>query len=361
MRQKVVIVVMNTFIRKGNFKVALIVIYDSSDIDRDQLGGLMADTDHTVKFIDDPLSLENIVPEAEVISGFITSPVTAEQMDLMPELRLIACRSTGFNHVDTVAAKERGVAVTYVPAYGDHTVAEYAFTLLLALSRKLLPTVKAVSDMDVEPLELVGIDLYQRTFGVIGAGRIGQTAAQIAVGFGMKVIAYDPYPNQEKADQIGFEFVDFETLIRESDVISLHVPFTGDNKYLIDKEEFDAMKEGVIVINTARGQLLNQGALIDALRSGKVAAAGLDVFEGEGLLDIDEEISLLKHPHSEEARTAFIEDTQITVLRSLPNVIVAPHNAFNTIEARYRINETTAQNMTRFWYGETPNAVPEGR
>lgn len=333
--------------------MARTIIYDASEIDKQHLGELLKDTDHEIIYVEDTLSAETADHEAEVVSVFITSNVSQEVMEAMPRLRHIVCRSTGTNHVDIAAADARGIVVTFVPSYGDNTVAEYAFTLLLALSRKLLPTVEAVDKLNIDLLNLVGFDLHGKTFGLFGAGRIGQAAARIAKGFGMRVMAYDPYPNHDKAAEIGFEFADKETILREADVVSLHMPYTGDNKYFLDAAEFDQMKKSAVIINTARGQLLNQSALIQALHSGEIAGAGLDVFEGEVLLDIDEEVMALRNPH--EARESLTIDTELTVLRAMPNVIITPHNAFNTVEARWRINETTARNIIDFWYGETPN------
>ncbi|NCU30757.1 hydroxyacid dehydrogenase [Candidatus Saccharibacteria bacterium] len=333
--------------------MARTIIYDTSEIDKNNLNELLKETDHEIIFVEEPLSRETADREAEVVSVFITSDLSEEVMACMPKLRHIACRSTGTNHVDIKAAEIRNITVTYVPSYGDHTVAEYAFTLLLALSRKLQTTLEAVDKLDINLLDLVGFDLNGKTLGIFGAGRIGQSAARIALGFGMRVIAYDPYPNQQKADEIGFEFADKESILRQADVVSLHMPYTIDNKYFLNTNEFAMMKQGAIVINTARGQLLNQVALIQYLHNGHLGGAGLDVFEGEVLLDLDEEIAAIRNPqHSKEL---LMQDTELTILRAMPNVIITPHNAFNTIEALWRINETTAQNIIGYWYGETPN------
>ncbi len=333
--------------------MARTIIYDASDIDRNHLIELLKDTDHEIIFVEEPLTRETADREAEVVSTFITSDVSSEVMSTMPKLQHITSRSTGTNHIDIGAADARNITVTYVPSYGDNTVAEYAFMLLLAISRKLEPTLESVDKLDIRPLDLIGFDLKGKTFGIFGAGRIGQAAARIAVGFGMRVVAYDPYPNQAKADEIGFDFVDKQAVLAQSDVISLHMPYTDDNKYFLDDEEFSAMKPGVVLINTSRGPLIRQSSLIKHLHSNHISGAGLDVFEGEALMSINKEIEAVSDPHnfSEE----LTQDTELTILRAMANVIVTPHNAFNTIEARWRINQTTAQNIIQFWYGETPN------
>lgn len=333
--------------------MARTIIYDASDIDKNHLSELLKDTDHEIIFVEEPLSRETADREAEVVSTFITSDVSDEVMASMPKLRHITTRSTGTNHIDIEAADARNITVTYVPSYGDHTVAEYAFMLLLAVSRKLQTTLESVDKLDIRPLELIGFDLNGKTFGIFGAGRIGQAAARIAVGFGMKVIAYDPFPNQAKADEIGFTFTDKQTLLQQSDVVSLHMPYTDENKYFLDDAEFAIMKPGAVLINTSRGQLVKQSALIKYLHSNHIGGAGLDVFEGEALMDIDKEIDALENP--QYSSVELTQDTEITILRALPNVIITPHNAFNTIEARWRINQTAAQNIIQYWYDETPN------
>jgi D-lactate dehydrogenase len=327
------------------------------------MGGLLQDSGHDVQFVSEPLDESNVV-DAEVLSVFVSSTVSKAVLDKMPSLKLIACRSTGYNNIDFATTTVRGIAVVNVPTYGEHTVAEYAFTLILALSRKLLPTHKAVLEAQIEPPKLQGFDLVDKTFGIIGAGRIGQTAARIAKGFGMQVLASDPFPNQAKADEIGFELADLERVLRESDIVSLHAPYTPENHHLITAERLALMKPTALLINTARGELVDTKALLEAVQAKRLAGVGLDVMEGEKLLDVDEEILLLRREQIPADQLTF--SVELNILEKLPNVVLTPHNAFNTVEAIQRINQTTVDNITGFLAGKTINAVtppekPHGR
>lgn len=335
--------------------MASIIIYDSTETDRTQLGELLGASEHDCEYIEDEISVDNIKPDAEIISVFVTSTVSRELIDKMPKLRLIALRSTGFNNVDMAAAKERGVAVVNVPSYGEHTVAEFAFTLILALSRKLLSAIQAVENADVDQPALRGFDLNGKTIGIVGAGRIGRRAAEIAKGFGMEVLAFDPFPNEEAASKIGYKHVELPELFANSDVISIHAPYTPENHHLVNKELLTNCKPSAILVNTARGELLDSSALIEALKEAKLAGAGLDVLEGEGLLDIDEELLLLRQ--SQASRDALRFSVELRILEKMPNVILTPHNAFNTEEAVRRINETSAQNILDFAKGTVTNQV----
>lgn len=204
--------------------MALIYFYDSTHIDKQQLTAGLIETDHHWEFVEESINQDNINSEAEVISVFITSVVTKEMIEAMPKLKLIACRSTGFNNVNLQVAAERGIAVVNVPTYGEETVAEYAFALLLSLSRKLVPTLKTFGE-EAPTEKLCGWDLHGRTIGVIGTGHIGCSAIKIAKGFGMEVIASDPFPKEEIAVQLGFSYVELDELMRRSDAVTIHAPY----------------------------------------------------------------------------------------------------------------------------------------
>lgn len=334
--------------------MARIVFYDTSGLDAQQLGEALKETDHQWEFIENHISLDSLRPDAEVISVFASSTVTREMIEAMPRLTLICCRSTGYDNVDVAAASERGITVVNVPTYGEATVAEYAFAMLLALVRKL-PAVLEVEERPFTASELTGRDLFCKTFGVIGAGRIGQKALKIANGFSMRTLAYDPFPNYALQGELHFEYVDLERLLRESDIVSLHVPYTAENHHLIGRDEFQMMKPGAVLVNTARGALVDTLALIEALQGGRLGGAALDVVEGEHLLNFEEEVALL-------ARGAVPTDTlrhsvELSVLKKMPNVILSPHNAYNTIDAIGRINTTTVQNIINFYNGTIPHKV----
>jgi D-lactate dehydrogenase len=269
--------------------------------------------------------------DAEAIAVHVSSSVTAGLMARMPELRHVACRSTGFDHVDLGYAAAHDITVSTVPAYGEDTVAEYAFMLMLAVARRLLPTLQAMRAGATDAQQLTGHDLSAKTLGVVGTGRIGRHAARIGRGFGMTVVGYDPYPNPAAAKDIGFEYLPLADLLARSDYVTLHAPATSQTHHLIDSEALRSIKRGAFVVNTGRGTLIHTPALVSALKSGRVAGAGLDVVE-------DEE-------HLEE-------------LSRMPQVIVTNHNAYNSAEALQRIRDATVANIQAWHAGRPTNLVP---
>lgn len=287
---------------------------------------------------------------AELVSVFVTSKVDAAVLKQLPNLELIACRSTGYDHIDVGSALKQQVLVSTVPSYGAVTVAEFAFMLMLALSRRLFESRAQVEDGVIDHPGLVGFDLCGKTLGIVGCGQIGQHVAKLAAGFDMQVIGHDAYPRPGGA--IGYTTL--SELLAESDIISLHLPATKETRHLINRRTLSQMKAGVILINTARGELVDTAALIDALYSGQVGAAGLDVVEGEPLLQFEEEISLL-HPGS--SRRDLLLDAEHNILRRLPNVILTPHNAFNSREAVVRIQEVSAANITSYLLHQPQNLI----
>jgi D-lactate dehydrogenase len=335
--------------------MAYTIFYDTTKQDKKHLEEFLEGTDHHIVWEEATLDDGNIHAEAEVISVFVSSKVTRQHLEQMPKLKLIACRSTGYNNIDLQAASERGVAVTNVPSYGNHTVAEYAFMLILALSRRLMLTNESVKSGRVNQQELMGFDLHGKVFGIIGSGRIGQSSAKIAKAFGMEVKAFDPYPNEEAANEIGYYCCGLEEILTTADVITLHAPLTDSNYHLLSDAEFKMMKDSVILINTARGELIDTNALIDALNDKQIAGAGLDVIEGEKLVSVEEEVLLLKK--GKVSYEDLFQGFQISILEKMPNVILTPHNAFNTTEAIKRINEVTINNIKQYWSGEMPNKV----
>lgn len=335
-------------------EMALIYFYDVTELDKQQLTAALKETDHHWEYIPDKISLDNINPDTEVISVFVKSNVTHEVIHAMPKLRLIACRSTGFDAIDLEAATERDIAVTNVPTYGDATVAEYAFALLLTLTRKLA-AVLATENTQFTTEELRGTDLQGKVFGVIGTGHIGQKVLKIAAGFSMKTIAYDVLPRPELQQEYGFAYVELDEVLSQADVVSLHMPHLPSTYHFMNRERLNKMKPGAILINTARGELVDTTTLVEVLDSGHLGGAVLDVIEGEELLNYHEETALLKN--QEPPEPALRHSMEISALQKMPNVIISPHNAFNTIEAIQRINQTTAKNIIGFWYGDVPNKV----
>lgn len=309
---------------------------------------------HDLKFIKEPISLENcqLAGGAEVISVFITSKVTAEILNKLPNLKLIATRSTGFDHIDLAVCKEKGVVVCNVPFYGENTVAEHAFALILTLSRNIHKSYLRTTRGDYTIEGLKGFDLRGKTLGVIGAGHIGLHLIKMGRGFDMKVLAYDNNRDDWQADVLGFKYVGLEELLRNSDIISLHVPDNQATHHLINKSNIGQIKKGAILINTARGGVIETGALIEALDKKILAGVGLDVLEGENL--VMEEKQLAFDKKTAEEMLALAKDH---ILFSRENVIFTPHIAFYSEEAIRRIMEVTADNINNFSVGQAKNIV----
>jgi D-lactate dehydrogenase len=332
----------------------MITFYSVSADEEARFTELLQGTDQTYELKREALSLQHSNADAVVISIFASDSVTAEVMDSMPNLKLIATRTTGYDHIDLAAAKERDIIVVNVPAYGEETVAEFAFALLLTLSRKIREATAAVATAEVDNSTLRGFDLSGKTFGVVGCGRIGQHAARIAKGFGMNVVAYDPFPNQEKAQEIGFNFVELPELMQQSDIISVHAPLTKDNHHLINADMLGHTKPTAVLVNTARGELIDTTAVVQALGHKKLAGAALDVLEFESLLQRDKVVAASGQQVSADEAQAVLD---ILSLKSMPQVLLTPHNAFNTLEAVDRIRVTTIQNITDYLKGQTPNKI----
>ncbi|MGZ6004771.1 MAG: NAD(P)-dependent oxidoreductase [Candidatus Saccharimonadales bacterium] len=310
-------------------------------------------SDQSLTFVPQTLSQQTVVPSADILSVFVSSNVPAEVIGQFPKLRLIATRSTGYDHIDQAAASQRDITISTVPSYGEHTVAEYTFGMLLSLTRKLPWAFEAAHEGNRSHRELEGMDLFGKTFGVIGAGRIGQSSARIAKGFGMNVVAFDPFPKPEAASQIGFIYKTLEEVLATADVISLHVPFTPENRHLINAERLGKMKPSAILINTARGELVDTAALVDVVSSGHLGGVALDVIENEQLISPLDELALLRSEQVD--KNLLIHSVEIDVLKGQPNVLITSHNAFNTAEALQRINQTTADNIRAFLNGQPQN------
>ncbi len=311
--------------------------------------------DHKVVFKEDALTLDNVVKDADIVSVFVSSKVTGEIIEAFDHLKLIACRSTGHDNIDYQAAKAKSIPVANVPSYGENTVAEFAFGLLLTLTRKLRESFESALSGRIEHETSHGTDLAGKTFGIIGSGKIGCKAARIANGFEMKVIAYDPFPDESRAKEHNFTYVNLEQLLSTSDIVSLHAPLTAENHHLLDHARLGIMKRGSYLINTARGELIDNQALITELEAGRFAGVGLDVIEGEKLLDVHEELASLR---SKEVPQDTVQRlVELDVLTKYPQVAITSHNAFNTVEAIGRINQTTIDNIRAFLDGQPQNLV----
>jgi D-lactate dehydrogenase len=288
----------------------------------------------------------------EIISIFIYSRINAALLKRLPRLRMIATRSTGYDHIDLDACKKRGIVVCNVPFYGENTVAEHTFALILSLSRNIhrayMRTIK--TDFSLEGLQ--GFDLKGKTLGVIGAGHIGLHVIKMARGFDMKVLAHDARKNTFLAEVLGFEYTPLNTLLSSSDIVSIHAPYVPGTHHLINRKNIALMKKGALLINTARGGLVDTNALVWALDKGILGGAGLDVLEGEEL--IKEEHQLLSKDYSKEMLALLLKNH---ILLHRENVVITPHIAFDSKEALARIMAETTSNICEFIAGKVQNKV----
>ena len=330
-----------------------VVVFEAEDRERSAFDRLRPA--HEVVFVTDPLKPSNVKEhaDADVVSTFIYSDLGLNIIEQLPRLKLIATRSTGYEHIDVEECGRRGIAVCNVPTYGANTVAEHIFALLLAISHRLPEAIERAQRGHFSPLELQGFDLKGKVLGVVGTGSIGRHVIKIAKGFEMEVAAFDVRPDATLADMLGFRYVSFDELLARADIISLHVPSMPETHHLLNAEAFARMKTGVVVINTSRGDLIETGALIQALTSGKVAAAGLDVLPDEPM--IREEAELIHSIFNKEHDLRNLVATP--VLLRMRNVIITPHSAFNTREAVGRIVNTSAANIAAFLAGRPQNIV----
>lgn len=295
--------------------------------------------------------------ETEIISCFTGSKFTAEQLQKFPNLKLIAVRSTGFDNIDLAYCSDHGIVVENVPFYGENTVAEYAFSLILDISRKSYYTYEKVKkDLNFSRRgtdEVQGFDLSGKTLGIVGMGHIGKNVAQIANGFDLKILAYDISPDESLSAKYGVEYVPLDDLLSRADIITIHLPYNKNTHHLFNTEIFGKMKKGMILINTSRGEIVDTLALKSALDSGIVSSAGLDVVEYEKFLGRE---SIIPEEETEEVKKVL---SVIKEFIMMDNVIVTPHNAFNTREAIERILATTVDNINKFKNGEKQNVVEQ--
>lgn len=305
----------------------------------------------------EPLHSRNLVKvrNTEILITFIYSRLDSSILDKLPNLKLIATMSTGFDHIDVDYCRKRGIDVCNVPTYGENTVAEHTFALILALSRKLFPSIRRTHEQLLFEADrsLRGFDLKGKTLGVVGCGNIGKHVARIGVGFEMEVIANDFHKDKKLEKELGIRYASFDTLLRKSDIITLHVPYLQATHHLVDTAAIKKMKKRVFIINTSRGPIIDTDALIKGLKSGHVAGAGLDVLEGE--CDIKEEMEVLHDRFKATCDLKTILEGHL--LMRMDNVVVTPHNAFNSREAIHRILHATIENIQMFMKGKVRNKV----
>jgi len=332
-----------------------IVFFEVPKAEQSFFSGSFSDAE--ISFFEEKLNENNIdkAKDAEIISVFINSIITKNIIDLLPNLKFITTRSTGFDHIDLEHCVTKRIKVSNVPSYGAHTVAEFAFSLILNLSRNVLNAnnhLRASMDFNFYS-SLQGFDLQGKTLGVIGTGRIGKNVIKIAKAFEMNVSAFDIFPDAKFATENNFIYKSLLEVLGESDIITLHTPYTKENYHLINKENISKMKKGIFVINTARGALIDTEALIGGIKEGIIAGAGLDVLEGERDLKIQCEI--VGSDSCEKIDYKMIVEDQILI--DMPQVIVTPHIAFYSKEAVMEIIKTTVENIKGFIANQPQNLV----
>ncbi len=330
-----------------------IAVYEIEDWERDAFQGLGDGREFA--FSVKPLTARTAEehPEAKVVSTFINSDLGNHVLEKFPDLEMIATRSTGFDHIDLGYCRDRDIAVANVPEYGDNTVAEHVFGLLLTISHNLHESIDRTRKGDFSLRGLQGFDLMGRTMGVVGTGSIGLKVVKIAKGFGMEVLAFDVKPDEDAARECGFAYKSLDELMSGSDVITLHVPYNDKTKPMISHEQFEKMKPGTVLINTSRGAVVDIQALLRALADGRVRAAGLDVLPEEPV--IREEAELLRSVFQKKHN---LEDLLADhILLRMRNVYITPHSAFNTKEAVRRILDTTRDNIEAYLGGKPENLV----
>ncbi len=326
-----------------------IAVFSTKEHDHKFLDEANAHYQHAITYFEPRLTRETVslAEGFEAVCVFVNDQLDRQTLETLAKggTRLIALRCAGFNNVDVLAATELGMRIVRVPAYSPYAVAEHTLGLILTLNRKIHRAHNRVRESNFALEGLLGFDLHGQTVGIIGTGQIGQVVARITHGFGCQILAYDPYPVAD-LEQLGVRYVELAELLAQSDIVTLHCPLTPDTFHLIDAESLVKMKQGVMLINTSRGALLDTRAVIDALKSGQVGYLGLDVYEEEAALffeDLSEKV---------------IQDDVFMRLLTFPNVLITAHQAFFTRDALTQIAHTTLQNVSDFASNQPlPNQV----
>jgi D-lactate dehydrogenase len=318
----------------------LVAVFDTKPYDRDYLSRAVGSDELDWHFHDFRLERETALAAkgAQAVCVFVNDVLNREVIERLADagVGLVALRCAGFNNVDLKAAKELNLAVARVPSYSPHAVAEHAIALILALNRKIHRAFNRVREFNFSLNGLIGFDLYGKTSGIVGTGKTGRLVGKILRGFGMRVLAFDVYPSEEWAAQHGIEYVEMDTLIKESDLISLHTPLTPQTDRIINAESLAQMKSGVVLVNVSRGRLIHTNALIEALKSGHLGGVALDVYEEEEGIFF------------EDLSGEVLHDDELARLLTFPNVLVTAHQAFFTHEALSEIARVTVENIRRF-------------
>ena len=327
-----------------NVMATKIAFFDAKSYDRENFNSTNGEFGFDITYYKERLSLNTVslTKGMDAVCIFVNAECDHRVIERLKEngVKIIALRCAGFNNVDIKAAREAGIKVVRVPAYSPHAVAEYAVTLMLALNRKVYRSVYRTREGNFRLGGLMGFDMYGKTAGIIGMGRIAKELIKILRGFGMNILAYDLYPDEAFAKEYQVKMVTLDELYEGSDIISLHCPLTEETKFIINSDSITKMKYGVMIINTGRGKLIKTEDLINGLRSHQVGSAALDVYEEEA------------DYFYEDRSDRMIDDDKLALLLMMPNVIVTSHQAFFTKEATHNIAVTTLQNIRDFEEGK---------
>lgn len=326
-----------------------IAMFDTHRYDRDAFDLANKAAAHEITFLEPRLTSETAVlsQSHDAVCSFVNDTVDARVLKVLRDagVRLIALRSAGYNHVDLEAAARLSLPVVRVPEYSPYAVAEHAVALVLALNRKIHRASARVREWNFSLEGLVGFDMHGKTVGIVGTGRIGQVAARIFHGFGCKVLAFDLAPDPVLTSELGVTYVDLPRLYRDSEIVTLHVPLTPATHHMIDADALSTMKTGALLVNTGRGALIDSRALVDALKTGRLGGAALDVYEEE------------EGVFFQDLSNRILQDDVLARLLTFPNVLVTSHQAFLTHEALDNIARTTLANITAFERGTLLNEV----
>ena len=314
-----------------------IAFFDTKNYDKEVFNKYNKEYKYDITYFESKLNSETapLTKGFDVVCIFVNDKADAKTLKILEEngVKVLALRCAGFNNV---AIEEKGILkIVRVPQYSPYAVAEHAVGLLLSINRKLYKSYQRTRKYNFSLDGLLGFDIHGKTVGVIGTGRIGKAFINIMKGFGTKIIAYDTYQDEKFRQEVGFEYVDLDTLYKESDIISLHCPLLKDTEKMINKESIAKMKKGVIIINCSRGKLINTNDLVQKLSEGKIGGVGLDVYE-------DEEEFFLR-----DMSNSYIRDKNLSILLSMPNVFITSHQAFFTKEALNKIASDTLENIKK--------------
>ena len=326
-----------------------ILFYDTKPYDKKLFEDYNKNYGFEIKYLETKLNSETAPLAAgyDAVCIFVNDIADKETLETLKNcgVKLLVLRCAGFNNVDIQNLPE-GLKVVRVPRYSPYAVAEHAVALLLSVDRKIYKSYQRTKKYNFTLNGLLGFDIHGKTVGVIGTGKIGKVFIQIMKGFGTEVLAYDVYQDKEAEKELGFRYVDLDELYAKSDIISLHCPLTKENENMINKESMSKMKDGVYIINTSRGKLINSDDLIKALSSEKIGGVGLDVFDDEGDFFLN------------DMSNSYYRSPELSILLSMPNVVITSHQAFFTKEALNKIGQVTMDNIKSFFEtGECENFV----